>query len=60
MTCRLLDSGARLQLVPLSYRINHWRFVKPGMKPPFTSPSSLPSAGPIGCKNGGRAVGAPP
>eukprot|EP01051_Picozoa_sp_SAG22_P010520 SAG22_NODE_952_length_6343_cov_3.567265_2_plen_568_part_00 len=57
MTCRLLDAGARLQLVPLSYRINHWRFVSQKMGPPFTRPSALPSAGPIGCKNGGRAVG---
>jgi len=45
MTCRLLDSGARLVLAPFSFRINHWRFVH-GEGPPFSRPSPTPGTCP--------------
>ena len=50
MTCRMLDTGARLLLAPFSFRINHWRFVH-GEGPPFSKPKEVPAVCPCNrCK----------
>jgi len=45
MTCRMLDTGAKLMLAPFSFRINKWRFVH-GEGPPFSKPKDTPAVCP--------------